>query len=43
LTIDQLDWKTRMNIALNAAQGKWFNLNVIIVEQHILQTNVILF
>jgi hypothetical protein len=22
LTIEQLDWKTRMNIALNAAQGK---------------------
>jgi hypothetical protein len=32
LTIEQLDWKTRMNIALNAAQGKWLNSNMTIVE-----------
>jgi hypothetical protein len=32
LTVEKLDWKTRMNIALNAAQGKWFNYYMIFVE-----------
>jgi len=32
LTVEKLDWKSRMNIALNAAQGKWFNYYMIFVE-----------
>jgi hypothetical protein len=32
LTNEQLDWKTRLNIALNAAQGKFFNSNMITIK-----------
>ncbi len=44
LTVEKLDWKSRMNIALNAAQGKWFNYYMIFVEWQIFanQSNFIL-